>query len=1855
MKINKNKYRKCVGERNWVFPTFLFLLIFWHLRLYAQENIVPDFAFPITVETDSRLRLEEALNSGDGVSALRNAMNLIIAGNEQNSRESFGKNINLLDSLTQVLKYPCDRLCYLMEAQILEGEYQSNRYVYDNRNLPSDTIYPSNPFEWDGKMYKNRILQLVNKATSNLQTAPEQSISYLKSLLTNLPQAEKIGLTVPEFIAFKGASILKTISNPLSYNVIPFFPEEENITIEAESGRKAKSLLQEIITGLNENNSVGQALAMRELLFFSNDSENESLLRRYIKDLSGKEGSGILLYDLWSRYDQGLDTYRNIQNWLNKYPEGFYHAQLEYAVSEMAKKSLTIDHPQIVLPQKETEFVAKIRNMRKGYVLLYSLKPNEIDQFDNIILKKFDTSKKPLHIIELEGSDIVPSEKTDTLSIPGLPSGIYAIIPSESKTLPTGFSKASYTASYSTLRVTDLTIICTNNSEEKDAGGVYVVNGGDGKPQEGVTVSFFKGADKNPYKTLVTDKEGFVPAPQGYYRIVAQKGTNIYKRESGFSYFKPAERLVRHVSILTDLAVYRPGDTVRFAILGWEQDKQENRIVKNADVSVTLRDVNFSEAGEVVLKLNETGRASGEIVIPRGRLSGTYQLIAKYPEYPGGGGSIGIQVEEYKLPGFYVTLDQEDIQNEENLRFKGISKTYSGMPVKDGKVEITVAFLPWRWGYTGVTSKYVTSTQTNEDGEFYLELPVGNLKDTPYATGRYALTTSVTDQAGETESSHAVYFNLGVASEIRPSIGERIRVDGDTVSFHVPVYDMGGLPVRQQVEYTIVNQNDTKVKYSGLFESPVLTLNSDSLPSGKYNMEFKISGEEKVTSTDVVIWREDDIKAPYPTPLWIPQNQYTYSEGEKSVQVSFGTYWNDWILCLINDGEKIVSSKWILPSDTMQHLSVDIPGNKSVVFINLFSIHNLDSESGQIKIVSAKSLEKLEVATESFRNTLSAGDKEEWKFSFKLGKTIPEEINTFAVMSDKALNDIKDFKWSLNIWHPEKYNKVNISGIFNSNNISYREFSGIGKNFAFDNYSLPDWETYGYGLIPYLYPRTRGKLRLASMATMKNAKTEESTEMEDAVATMDAEAPAEAGGIIEDEEEISPAGPESIQLRPVEMPVAFFMTNLKSDEEGNVEVSFTVPDFNTTWQFQLAGYDAHLNNASVLLDAVANKPVMVKSNLPQFLRTGDKASVSATLFNNSDKTLPVTGKIEVADPYGRIIGVKEFKENDVLPSGSKVISIDFDVPDNLMYLVIKSMAEVSEHKDGEMGMVPVLPSNTPVTESKTFYALSGDTIVDITIPNLPAGASTTLKYCDNPIWDILLSLPGISDADRDTSLGTALKLYSELLSDKIVNGNDVIHKGLEKIFESGDSLLTMSALEKEEYLKITALNETPWVNQASSETLRIRGLQKYLDKGSVAQNIEQKIRKLKDLQNSDGGWSWCPGMKSSSFITASVIRVMAYLNDNGILPKDLQTMTQKAVRYYDTRIIENRDKSKELNVFTALQYLYSKELLKIGNTGSMKKIEKELLDSVANQWRHWNISNKVIGAVLLQGSAQYKEERRRIMKSLEQFVNASNTLEEEADMLGLFSRYGDEKTTTDKILGSMMLKKETRDWGATINAAAVINSIVKAIPEEIFDQRSEPEILIDGDRVHLSPDQTLTGNYIINIDRELAGKSIEIKRAGGTPAWGGIVYGYITPIKDVKSAEVENLAIQKRLLAQDGKGNLKNVKRFSKGEKITVVLNVTCKKDMDYVVISDNRPACLQPDDKGSGYLNIDGLWGYRSIGASKTTFYIENLPAGNHVISYTCHVDRDGDYADGIGEIQSLYSPAQVAHSAGSVIRVDQ
>ncbi|MCH5222669.1 MAG: hypothetical protein J1E82_01385 [Muribaculaceae bacterium] len=1850
--------------------TLFFSLSAVSIAQKTTDYKIPDFAFPKSVELTSDSILRVALSQGDDVLALREMMNHCIAVNQVDYSNYLLRNLTFLDSIGCKLNKPYRNLAYLLEAEILKNEYFGNQYRYDSRKLPGSEI-PSDPKEWNGAIFKEQIGELINRAVNDPANSRNLSIDNISILISNYSDALKARMTVNDFILFKAVKILEPFANQNQENIIPFSESQEE-SISQNFNTKIKSLLDKLIQRNKSNgNWLLAAFSETEYASLMTPEDRYEYTLNLLDKFKDKEGESLLLYELWNeRYISNAISeaalYTLIEKWIEKNPDGFLNENLRYAKNIMAQKNITVEIPRYSLSDATINAKVNFTNMNQGYVLIYKVKNNEADIYDGLNLKNFSPSGLPVKTFEINSSKTVPFSEDLTLEISGLKPGLYVAIPSDTKKLPKGW-KDLKNANYSTFRVSDISIITVSDGNEKDSGRIYVVNAKNQQPIEGATVNIYDNSKKKVKYTLKTGKDGSVVPPSGYYRIEAKYGDDFIRNDAGFSYYPYNNTASSRASILTDLSIYRPGDTVNFAVVGWIQQTTGNSLIKDTVIDLTLKDANYQDVDKIRLELDHQGRASGKFAIPEGRLLGIYRIMASYPSEPGRiAGSNQFEVSDYKLPEFIVTLQNpsEDLSlANERIEFNGSAVTFSGMPVAEAPVNITIDYLPW-WGLRGGYSpaSYTTNTSTDINGKFTITLPTERLKGTRFEEGRFKISARVTSASGDSQEG-SMFFYLGQDFTLRPGLKDKIKISEDTLKLYVPAYNIQELPVEIEAQYKIWNVENPAISLSGTFITPNLILESDKLPSGKYKLEFRIKDSKFETTTETIIYREGEKKTPYTTSLWVPQTEYTYGPEDKAIDVEFGSAWpNSYLLCIISNPYKILKKEWVVVDNCNTKFTIDLPEKEDEIYVNLSAMHDFKLETGKITVIPKKSLEKLSVETVSFRPDLTAGDKERWSFKFKINDMAAENVAAFAVMTDKALNSLRDFRWNLNISKYSLYSKTHIGGIYAGNISSWRSFSNLTGNTVSFNF-IPGWETYNY---PLIYGDLRLNTRMYKSAAVNDygiSRTtsadqifKEEAEAEETFAAAGAIADAEAPMSVDDmASSIDDSTDPEIQLRPFEMPLAFFRTDLTADSQGELNLDFIVPDFNTTWQLQLTGYNEELLNTQLSIDAVASKPVMARLNLPQYLRTGDKAEISALLYNNSSEDIPLEGKIIIENGFtGEILKSIDFSPESVKPSQSRKITVRFDTPENMMAINVKVIATGAGHSDGEQGLVKILPSSTPVTDSKTFYLTATQDSYSATLPKFKKDANVTLKYCDNPLWEVMLSLPSLKEADNQSSISMAKQLFAILTGKDILESNEEISKGLEAILVSNDSTLSESNLQKNQELKNVKLEMTPWINNANAETARIRSLSYLLDEVKVSRMENSTTTTLASLQNSDGGWSWFEDMNSSPYITSEIIGILSWLNQNNLLDNQLKEMARKGIRYYDNFLTTQKAKGQKFSTLSLLNYFYNRSGFDLEMSKTVKELANQCKEGIKEEWRHYSLSQKSMAAILLYRDKEYRHEAETIISSLAQFTEQQRSLYDLALMLEAFAATDSSETGLENTRQLLFLKKETQDWGDNPFNAAIIHSLVASTPNNLIN-KEQPQIFVDGKLITISSSQILTGNYTINLNpSEVSGKKIQIKRTTGIPAWGGIISQWISPIKDVKSSAVENLKIEKNIYVIDKNGKTIVPKKFQKGDKIVVSLQLTCGKDMEYVAIIDQRAACLQPDSWNSGFIFIDGLPAYREIRDDRTSFFIERLPAGKYIISYECAVDRDGEYSLGIVSAQSLYSPIQSAHSAGSVLKVN-
>ncbi len=81
----------------------------------------------------------------------------------------------------------------------------------------------------------------------------------------------------------------------------------------------------------------------------------------------------------------------------------------------------------------------------------------------------------------------------------------------------------------------------------------------------------------------------------------------------------------------------------------------------------------------------------------------------------------------------------------------------------------------------------------------------------------------------------------------------------------------------------------------------------------------------------------------------------------------------------------------------------------------------------------------------------------------------------------------------------------------------------------------------------------------------------------------------------------------------------FFYPELRTNEKGEIIISFTVPEALTRWKFMGFALTKDLKSAIVYNETVTQKDLMIVPNPPRFLREGDEIYFTAKVSNLSDQ------------------------------------------------------------------------------------------------------------------------------------------------------------------------------------------------------------------------------------------------------------------------------------------------------------------------------------------------------------------------------------------------------------------------------------------------------------------------------------------------------------------------------------------------------------------------------------------------------------------------------------------------------------
>ncbi len=1866
--ISINKKYKLTTMVNLTLVVFAFFI--FQLPLYAETNNEikqPDFAYPQTVIENAEVLLDKASNERNSIDMVKAILQIVIAKN-QISKSNVTEMLHLIDSVAKTQQTDFRAILHSIEAELYYSIYINNRYLYDQRNV-SQIDFPTDPTLWDKDIFALKINELVMKSLSETDSLLNSPITNYSEILVDLTEDCIIFYpTLYDLLAYRGLSMLSEFSSDTE--VIPFFSYQGKKTTQEQTKDSITNIITTLKTMHWKRNEIApyiEAVINTKVEYNSNLKGYREYLVEEFESNNKSEYSIELLLQLVQLTDNNEEKFeycRLLKEQIRIFPEYIRIKTVKSIIDNIESPTISLSVDNAIHSQTPVKISGIINNIDSVYLQIYKKPKNFKDEYQwgskiSYILPEAQLVK----VIKYDFVNEKPfSAKIDTL-ISGLDYGHYFIVPANGP-MKSDVVNSITENQYETFQITDLKGFNTYIRSNNHAIRIYVVDSHSGKPIENAFVQLYENDQKKDhFFKATTNKNGYVEVPDIKhlsFNIRISRGDDSI---SFYSFTVDSNNLSYNsywADILTDLAIYKPGDTLKFAVVAHQRSEERDSILRNQNLKVILQNASHECIDTLKITTDSTGRANGKFTLPKQGLNGTYYLyVENFISRK------AIRVEEYRPPTFYIELN--DIKSNyslgDTINISGIVKTYSGMPVANADMKFDIRYQAFA---NNLNCYYACDSQSDSCGYFNIKLPTKNLNSQKYLRGSYTLSIIATSAMGESVEAAQNMFCVGQGFYIETDEKYSLFADKEYINIPVRVKNMLNKEVSKELTYVIKNCQNNKIKFEGLFTSPILNLNVENIPSGEYTIEFSMPNDTLVDaqSAKLIIQRETDKRPPLITPLWLTQKKIIAEKNAKQVDVKVGSSYNNlWVLCEIVGKDGFLSRKWLKIDNKYHTISVDTPTNGEITELNFITIRNGLLYNDICRVYPSSINDDLQIKVETFRDKITPNTNETWRFRFEYADKPVSYLPALATMSDKALNALIPFIWDfeglskkliLNIWNlvPD----INYSPNYHFN---FRE-TAYPDNIDIIN---PQINTYGENLYgKYYMGISRGRTLLKFTNEVRvycfSAKAEESESTSN-----------------NDEDSIHLDNNEEnnrIEYRPTECPTAFFYPSLTADENGVVDVSFEVPDFNTTWQFQILGYTDDLYAKLYVADATSSKPVMVKSNLPRFLRTGDNAVLQATIYNNSEEERMVSGRVELFDPLtNEIIQTKDFASEEMSPMGSRVIEIDFYVGNTNQFVGYRVYAISGNYTDGEQEWIPILPSSSPIIESIPFYLGVRQTEYAYELPEFNADAKVTFNYCENPIWYCITALPEFQNPQSSNISSQIDAYFINCMARGLYEKYPQIKDAINEWNESGDSIL-ISNLQKNEDLKNVLLENTPWIQDAKSESLRMQNLASMFDYPNNESKVNKLLNNIIALQANDGGWSWCASMPSSVYMTTQVLHRLAMLKERGFLTdyNQIEENIESAISFCDNEFAKYNKEQYQYNSVPLINYLYIRSCFnqEVKNT-KFSDIKENTIKNLKINWRKLSKYDQATSAMLLHKEG-YVSLSREILESLNQnalyseekgcwFDNLSgaNSLLTTKQVLLAYTKIDSDNKNIDLLRQWLIMQRQAQNWGDTGYTIEVIYAILSA-GTEWLDPSDNSSIYIGNEPIAIPKDDiNHTGQFSISLNAEdVGGKTLSISRISNQPTWGSVISQYVEPMQNIVAKQIPDLSISKKIYTIQNSNDgtyLVPSDTLNVGDKVRVELIIECERDMEYVSIVDQRAACMSPIEQLSRYQYQDGIGAYREVRNSNNNIFIHFLPKGTHILTYDCFITQKGTYSIGMASAQSNYAPELVAHSAAGSVYV--
>lgn len=1802
----------------------------------ARQNTFqnPDWAYPRTVMANAEKAYDKYVRSGDGIGQLQALMQITAAGTSIDADSLKWAYDRVMEAGSRQRNPQVRALFDLYSAELLGSFYEMERWRYNRRDGQiAISPRPADMSEWSGEMFHQVIDSLTIVAWKN---AGDMPVSQLTRVIDINDIAKPYYPTLSDFVASQATSDRITGLSADTRNMI----RRQNLERQTPYSKpwfnvKAEMILQNAYTP--ESVADGKD----EYGEKTNDWSDWAKARRLIKlydsapEQSRREGlvvwyylSSQLLTPAKRNTPQFADYCDRLADIAGECRGTWMEGMIEYALSNFRSPSLELETDGTVPAGDSIKIKIKnFCNLSSAQLILTRYLSNN----DRSTVSYPDSKVKAAGVYRFDFTMGTPSVvQRDTTVYISLPAGFYDV-----KVAVNG--KRKPLEGERTLNVADIMLLSLQTKADKAA---LVTDAATGKPMSGIAVTFSV-KPGGAGRSVTTDRDGVArtSATDVQYARVVYKGVTYGGRSNYYTtpyrFGNSGGRSDLRVRMTSDMGVYHPGDSVRWVAVCMN----DSLTVDGAELTVRMTGTDNKTISSAKVTTDKWGRANGVFAIPDTvTRTGTFNLRASVAG--GYDGRYSFEVSDFKLANARLesVFAATNMPSDSTVTVSGYVVSSAGAPIPGAKVTVKA--------YNAAEPR---DTVSGDDGRFAVTVPL-----TPDVLDAFSVMATVSATAPDgTAMSKSVDYNARFPMELELSIpdddGDN-RQSRDAIDVTRPlVVDVkvvnaatdtlvGGIQLKWKL--TATGKHD-KVLQSGTITAGgrhTLQL-CDTLSAGLYMIDFAPVDTTLADNENLYLTLYNSTRAELPERsdiFWVVNRSLTAKGGKCPVTVGVsepGAH----VLAFypLPDGKMCCRMLDLMPGYHNIELTLDDidQENSSMIFV---AVRNGKVQRKNVDVKVTRKPAGLKLTLGGFRDRVNAQATEQWTLTLKDAAGRPVEGAMVLSVVDSRVDRLATAdRLSIERYYPYSFNPFRVDYLESRwyGNSTFTDQSGVKTGNLLMLYP-PVWQYLYASRLPAYGPgiRIRGvgstQLYGARSPMMDKQVVAYGTTKQSAANLMISAADsspeaelAESDDAPMDETVVADTGYSEgavkgaykghmnlgdVQLR-TDMPrLALWRPDLTTGTDGSTTVNLTVPNANTTWNVHLQGWTRDLDAGKLDTTFVASKPVMVSLNAPRFVRRGDRVTVIASVYNTTDRELTVATDLSAAGA-DTVTVLASSATSLTIPAGSmRTVSVDIPVgngDDGTLFVTAR--AATDGFSDGERVALPVLASQSSVTEALNFYLTPADSVYTMTLPRpTGTGFGMTLDFTANPMWTVVESLPAIlAGQDNPTASWQAARLFA--------------------------AATALGLMERHPELGYT------------------------FDKGQLRGVINASIVNLAKLQDDDGGMRWGQWSRESSpWVTEKMLDVLSILKRSGYMPDNgkLNGLIAKAVKYYDRRV---RD--------TDLMYAIIRPAFSnIPQNLNGKAVTDKTIQWILKDWREMDIVIKAEAATALKlnGNARTAD---MLLGSLTQFgtdrggkgfqfMNVSS-LQAYAILLETYATVSPDSPQVDGIRQYLIVRKQGELWGNRPLTSWVVQSMIAAgTPWATPAQTAVASV--DGRDISLSPD-----NRTGHVTTPIRGSELTIRTAGKTPAYGAVVTRYTAPSAAVKAYSDGEISVDKKLLVQrSGKWtDMGRGESLKVGDRVRVQLTVKSDRPMSNVTLSDDRAATFEPVEQLPGWTYSDALMAYRENRDAVTNFYIDYLPRGTFILTYDVTVNNAGTYASGIATATCDEAPTLTAHSAGTALTVGQ